>query len=209
MERQSLLLVAPHQFEWRSEKLPHSGVRDVLVQTIAGAVSIGTELPQYMGTERVTVAHGYPRMTGYESLGVVVARGSDVRDLQIGERVVAFYGHRTHAIVAQERAIRVPEGVSDALALPVILTCDVAKGIRKLAPHFHTNELSIVGSSDGWDYHQHAHWYFDVIREGAPELEALFEMDVAATDLPLTFERLARGEISPTKVLVRYAKAQS
>ncbi|MGZ6387991.1 MAG: alcohol dehydrogenase catalytic domain-containing protein, partial [Ktedonobacterales bacterium] len=103
MERQSLLLVAPHQFEWRAEKLPHSGVRDVLVQTIAGAVSIGTELPQYMGTERLTVAHRYPHMTGYESLGVVVARGNDVHDLQIGERVVAFYGHRTHAIVAQER----------------------------------------------------------------------------------------------------------
>ncbi|HEX8033360.1 MAG TPA: alcohol dehydrogenase catalytic domain-containing protein [Ktedonobacterales bacterium] len=313
MERQSLLLVAPRQIEWRAEKLPQPGARDVLVQTIAGAVSIGTELPQYMGTERLTVAHGYPRMTGYESLGVVVARGSDVRDLRIGERVVAFYGHRTHAIVAQERALRVPEGVSDALALLVILTCDVAKGIRKLAPlpeeavlvtgaggiglltvwvlraygvrsvdviepraerrrlalrlgarwaggpgeqppvsaypvgiecssrdagfallqqsaraggricvladgnveplqlapYFHTKELSIVGSSDGWDYHQHARWYFDVVREGAPGLEALFEMDVAATDLPLTFERMARGEISPTKVLVRYAKAQS
>ncbi|MGZ3675985.1 MAG: alcohol dehydrogenase catalytic domain-containing protein, partial [Ktedonobacterales bacterium] len=89
MERQSLLLVAPHQFEWRSEKLPHPGAHDVLVQTIAGAVSIGTELPQYMGTERETVAHGYPRMTGYESLGMVMARGSDVRDLPIGERVVA------------------------------------------------------------------------------------------------------------------------
>lgn len=313
MERQSLLLVAPHQFEWRAEKLPRPGAHDVLVQTIAGAVSIGTELPQYEGTARETVAHGYPRMTGYESLGVVVARGRDVRDLQIGDRVVAFYGHRTHAIVAQERAIRVPEGVSDALALLVILTCDVAKGVRKLAPlpeeavlvtgagaiglltvwvlraygvrsvdviepraerrrlalrlgarwvggpdeqppagafpvgvecssreagfallqklaraggricvladgnveplqlapHFHAKELSIVGSSDGWNYHQHAHWYFDGIRESAPALEALFEMDVAATDLPLTFERMARGEISPTKVLVRYAKAQS
>lgn len=314
MEMQSLLLVAPRRFEWRAEDLPEPGARDVLVQTLAGAVSIGTELPQYMGAEREEFARDYPRMTGYESLGVVVARGSDVRDLQLGERVVAFYGHRTHALVAEERAIRVPdEGVSDALALLVILTCDVASGIRKLkplpeeavlvtgaggiglltvwvlraygvrhvdvvepraerrrlalrlgarwaggpheqppdsayplgvecssrdagfallqgsaraggricvladgnveplrlTPHFHTKELSIVGSSDGWDYQRHARWYFECVQDGASELAALFEVDVTAADLPLTFERMARGEISPTKVLVRYATAQA
>lgn len=314
MERKSLLLVAPNHLEWRAEELPEPGAHEVLVQTTAGAISVGTELPQYTGAERVTVAHEYPRMTGYESLGVVVAQGSDVRDLRIGERVVAFYGHRTHAIVPEARCIRVPDddAISDALALLVILTCDVAKGIRKLSPrpeepvlvtgaggigllalwvlraygvrhvdviepraerrqlalrlgarwagspddrsphgaypvgiecssrdagfamlqasarvggricvladgnieplqltpHFHTKELSIVGSSDGWDYQQHARWYFDVLGEGASALEAVFELDVAAADLPTTFERMARGEISPVKVLVGYATAQ-
>ena len=28
-----------------------------------------------------------------------------------------------------------------------------------LTPHFHARELSVVGSSDGWDYHAHAAWF--------------------------------------------------
>ena len=73
-------------------------------------------------------------MTGYESAGVVIARGSDVQRLQVGDRVIAFYGHRTHAIIPEAKAIAVPDNVPDVLALLSILTCDVSKGIRKVAP---------------------------------------------------------------------------
>lgn len=54
--------------------------------TTAGAVSIGTELPQYTGAERVIVPRAYPRMTGYESVGTVierVARGSPGNTVRI------------------------------------------------------------------------------------------------------------------------------
>lgn len=311
MERQSLLLMAPRRLEWVSEELPQPGPDDVLVRTEAGAVSVGTELPQYLGMEREIVPHGYPRMTGYESVGRVMGVGEHVRELAPGDRVVAFYGHRTHAVVPASKPLRVPEGVSDALALLAILTCDVAKGLRKLAPMpeqrvlitgagaiglltlwtaraygvqdvdvvepeahrqalalrlgarkalapveashangydyaigfecssrdagfallqgrmreggricvladgnlepltltpaFHAKELVVVASSDGWDYQRHAAWYFErVATSGAPELEALFEERVEATELPLVFERMARGEITPVKVLARY-----
>jgi len=56
--------------------------------------------------------------------------------LPFGDRVVAFYGHRTQAIVTEAKAIKVPIGISDALALLAILSCDVAKGVRKLAPQY-------------------------------------------------------------------------
>jgi alcohol dehydrogenase len=295
MQSRSLLLRAPHQLDWVTENLPMPGPHDVLVQTTAGAVSIGTELVQCLGTEREIVARGYPRMTGYESLGEVVARGSAVVGLERGDRVIAFYGHRTYALVQEAKAIRIPPGVSDALALLVILTCDVAKGIRKvtprpdepvlvtgagaiglltlwmlratgvcsidvveplaarralarrlrarrairsdapqltgaypvafecssrqdgfallqelvatngricvladgnheplvLTPSFHTKELSIVGSSDGWDYQQHARWYFEQVKDGAPELEALFDAHVSADGLATLFAEMA------------------
>lgn len=76
MERHSLLLTAPHRLEWVAEELLPPGSEEILVQMTAGAVSIGTELPQYLGTEREVVARGHPRMTGYESLGEVLARGA-------------------------------------------------------------------------------------------------------------------------------------
>ena len=134
MHRKSLLLTAPVQLEWVLEDLSLLQPDEVLIQTTAGAISIGSELPIYSGTARSTEPIRYPHMTGYESAGIVIARGSDVQRLQVGDRVIAFYGHRTHAIIPEAKAIAVPDNVPDALALLSILTCDVSKGIRKVAP---------------------------------------------------------------------------
>ena len=309
MQRHSLLLTVPRQLEWVTENLPAVKPDEVLVQTRAGAISIGAELPQYCGTARSSEAARYPRMTGYESVGTVIARGVDVQRLKVGDRVVAFYGHSTHCLVPENKAIPVPGGISDALALLVILTCDVARGIRKvapaenepvlitgagtiglltvfmlraygigavdviepreerqrlalqlgaraalsakemmnrseiypvgiecssrnaafevlqgkmqpagriciladgnieslvLAPTFHKKELSVVGSSDGWDYQEHARWYFSIVREHTHNLEQLFDYHSTADNLVNTFEKLASGTIVPTKVLVQY-----
>lgn len=133
MQAHSLLLTAPHKLAWITETLPALQPNEVLVQTIAGAISIGTELPHYLGISRQTHMPHYPYMTGYESIGKVVQRGANVRHLQLGEHVVAFYGHRTHTIVSATKAIPVPTAIPDALALLSILTCDVAKGIDKLS----------------------------------------------------------------------------
>ncbi len=313
MRRQSLLLVAPGQLKWVTEELPPLQPNEVLVQTTAGAISTGSELPRYRGTARSTHPASYPQMTGYESTGAIVACGSAVQRLHAGDRVVAFYGHRTHAIVPEAKAIAVPEGISDALALLAILTCDVSRGIRKvgikagesvlitgagaiglltifmlkamgvqaidivepraerrslaaqigartamspqemgsmsnlydagfecssrsaafelmqnsmrlegriciladgnleplvLAPTFHEKELWVVGSSDGWDYQEHARWYFDVVRGHAYNLEQIFNYHTTADDLAATFERLATGAITPTKVLVQYERIE-
>jgi alcohol dehydrogenase len=134
MQTHSLLLMAPRQLAWVTETLPHLKADEVLVQTKAGAISIGTELPQYLGTARSAASPHYPKMTGYESIGRIIACGSAIERRHIGDRVVAFYGHRTHAIVPEAKAIVVPDGISDAVALLAILTCDVAKGIRKVDP---------------------------------------------------------------------------
>ena len=311
MRRQSLLLVAPGQLEWITEELQPIRPNEVLVQTTAGAISTGSELPRYRGTARSTQPASYPQMTGYESIGTIVACGSAVQRLRIGGRVVAFYGHRTHAIVPEAKAIAVPAGISDALALLAILTCDISKGIRKvgikagesvlitgagtiglltvfvlkamgvlaidlvepraerrslavqigartvmspqemenmsnlydagfecssrnaafellqnsmhlegrvciladgnleplvLVPAFHEKELRVVGSSDGWDYQEHARWYFDVVRGHSYNLEQIFNYYTTADDLAATFEQLATGAITPTKVLVQYER---
>jgi len=308
MKRHSLLLTAPRRLEWVVEDLPLLQPHEVLIQTTSGAISIGSELPIYSGTARSHEPAHYPRMTGYESVGVVIDRGPDVQHLQVGKRVVAFYGHRTYGIVPEAKAIAIPGGVPDAVALLAILTCDVTKGIRKvapqpeepvlitgagaigllttsmlkaygvqavdviepraerramalqlgastavlphemagrndrypvafecssrnlafellqgrmqhagriciladgnveplvLAPAFHEKELKIVGSSDGWDYQEHARWFFNFVREHPSNLEQLFDYHTTADKLIATFELLATGAIMPIKVLVR------
>lgn len=310
-----LYLLAPKCLAWVPEDLPVLGAHDVLVQTRAGAISIGSELPLYTGTARAGHAPQYPRSIGYESVGVVTACGSAVQRVQCGDRVVAFYGQCTQAIVPETRVIVVPDGVSDELAILSILTCDSAKGVRKIAPKpeetalitgagaiglltlfilraygvaqvdmveprterhtlarllgarqvwhpqqvsteksssyavafecssrneafallqklvepqgrvcitadgnieplvltsdFHEKELQIIGSSDGWDYHQHAAWYFHQVQQHVTHLERLFELRIARDELILTYAQLAAGSIQPMKVFVSYKNMPS
>ena len=309
MYRQSLLLTAPRQLEWVVEDLPPLQPHEVLIRTTTGAISIGSELPIYCGTARSTEPTRYPRMTGYESAGVVISCGSHVQKFKTGDRVIAFYGHRTHAIISETKAIAVPDSVSDAVALLAILTCDVSKGIRKVTPTanesvlvtgagtiglltvfmlkaldirtidvveplekrcamalqfgarmaispqeinksnemysvafecssyneafelvqgkmqrdgricilsdgniepltltsaFHEQELSIVGSSDGWDYQEHAKWFFNFVREYPVKVEQLFDYQTPTNSLTTAFEQIATGKITPIKVLVKY-----
>jgi len=130
----SLLLTAPRTLAWVEEALAPPQGDEVLVRTRAGAISGGSELPQYLGAARGGAPPRYPRMTGYESVGTVAACGPQVRRLHVGDRVVTFYGHRTAALVPERSAIPVPDGISDELALLAILTCDAAKGVRAIAP---------------------------------------------------------------------------
>lgn len=310
MKCRSLLLTAPRQLSWEETDLPEVQDNDVVIQTRAGAISIGSELPNYMGTARHSRPLTFPTMTGYESLGTIVQCGVAVTHLRPGDRVVAFYGHRTYWVTRAARVLPVPAAVSDAQALLVILTCDVAKGIRKLAPTpeqrvvitgagaiglltlamlqaysiqrtdvieplahrrelaqqlgatyvwtpdefaqtslhypigfecssnnaafgllqehmeecgriciladgnleplsltpaFHERELSVVASSDGWDYQAHAAWYFPWIQSAGLPIDDLFEETVTAEALPETFERLAAQQQRPLKVLVDYS----
>lgn len=144
MRRQSFYVVAPRRAEWVEDDLPPPGEEEVLVVTRAGAISIGTELPHWAGTSRNVAPDAYPLMTGYESLGVVLARGEGARDIRVGARVLAFYGHRTAALLPATRTIPVPEGVSDEAALLAILSCDAGKGVRAVRPEV-TDTVLITG----------------------------------------------------------------
>ncbi len=304
-----LCLTASRSLAWITEELQPLGPQDVLVQTRTGAISIGSELPLYCGISRTSGTHQYPRSMGYENVGIVVACGSEVQQVKCGNRIVAFYGHCTRAVVPEKRVIVVPDDISDEFAILSILTCDTAKGVRKIAPRpeetalitgagaiglltlfilraygvvhvdvveplaerhalarllgarnvwctqdipirstaytmafecssrneafallqkqvqsqgricitadgnieplvltsdFHEKELQIIGSSDGWDYHKHAMWYFRDMQHHSTFLEQLFELRIARDELISTFEQLAEGTIHPVKVLVSY-----
>lgn len=306
---QSLVLIAPEQMEWVERDLPPIGERDVLVETRSGAMSIGTELPLYRGVARSSAPARYPRMTGYESVGIVVARGAAVHHVREGDRVVSTYGHQTRAVVPASRAAVVPPDVDDELAVLLVLSGDVATGARRLgaalreavlvtgageigllaiwvllrlgvpavdvvepragrrdlawrlgarlavppdaasdlapayaggvecsardaafallqermrrggricvlsdgnvepltlAPAFHEQQLTVVGSSDCPDYRAHADWYFDVLRGGEHALAQLFDQHVTAGELPGAFAALADGSLTAIKVFVRY-----
>ena len=132
MHADSLLLHAPRTLAWVRTELTPPGPGEVWLQTLAGAVSVGTEGPLYRGDAREVEGRPYPLMTGYESLARVVSVGKGVTDVKSGDRVVSTYGHRTAARARADRLMQVPEGVPDEVALLAILSNDSSKGIGKL-----------------------------------------------------------------------------
>ncbi|GAB5493748.1 MAG: alcohol dehydrogenase catalytic domain-containing protein [Phototrophicaceae bacterium] len=305
----SLMLHGPQTLSWSEDMLPLVGDNDVVVETIAGAISIGSELPRYLGQSREVKTLLYPMMTGYESYGHITGVGKGVSEQLIGEKIIAFYGHRTHAILPADTLIFTPSRIPPPTALLAILTCDVAKGIRKLnikpeervlvtgagaiglmtiwmlkrygvnsihvleidaercekalvlgassavhpdeairwaedfdigiecsnndagfqilqeklahgsricilsdgnlAPltlssHFHHKELSVIASSDGWDYHRHAIWFWQQVKEANILADTLFDMTIPHLELAQTFATLAKGQVNPVKVLINY-----
>jgi alcohol dehydrogenase len=73
-----------------------------------------------------------------------------------------------------------------------------------LLPEFHSKELTIIGSSDGWDYQQHATWFFGSDQKTLGKLESLFDLLINANELSSTFKKLANQEIDPIKILVDF-----
>ncbi len=134
MHADSLLLHAPRRLAWVRAELTPPGPGEVWAETLAGAVSVGTEGPLYRGDARATQMPSYPLMTGYESLARVVEIGEGV-DLKRGDRVVATYGHRTAARVRADTLMRVPEDVPVEVALLAILSNDTSRGVGKLKPN--------------------------------------------------------------------------
>ncbi len=134
MRSRSLLLFGPGRLQWVENAIPILGEDEILVRTEYGSISMGTELPQYRGDDQTGLERAYPRMTGYESLGIVIDRGANVQDPAVGQRVVGFWGHRTYAVVNSRKVIPIPVGVDDSLALLTILSCDAAKGALKADP---------------------------------------------------------------------------
>ncbi|MCK2157117.1 zinc-binding alcohol dehydrogenase [Exiguobacterium sp. 17-1] len=134
MDQERLQVTAARSVTWTRHHLPPVQAHELLVRTIAGAISIGAELPQVRGDDPTDLAPVYPKETGYESYATVIAVGNQVTRFQVGDRLLAFYGHQDIALVEEAKAIPVPDGVSPKLALLNILSCDAAKGVRKLAP---------------------------------------------------------------------------
>src|SRR5262249_44905901 len=108
MRAKSLLVLAPRQLAWTSEELRTPERDELLVVTTAGAIRVGSELPIYRGDARAAIPARYPRMTGYESVGRVLESGPEACRFAPGDRLVAFYGHRTHALVPEAQAIAIP-----------------------------------------------------------------------------------------------------
>ncbi|SME50369.1 L-threonine 3-dehydrogenase [Bacillus mobilis] len=108
MEQYKLVLEGPKQLNWQTDKIKSIQDEEIIVKTIAGAISIGAELPQYKESDGSDTNPIYPRKTGYESYGEVIQVGNKVTNLNVGDKVVSFYHFPTENSHLKEWVGHVP-----------------------------------------------------------------------------------------------------
>ena len=86
----------------------------VKVKTIVSTISSGTERANITGDPTVSIESKpgceavFPRYSGYSASGIVVEKGKDVKNLEIGDRVAMYWSfHKTYNIVNEENAVKI------------------------------------------------------------------------------------------------------
>ncbi|MBQ6998814.1 MAG: zinc-binding alcohol dehydrogenase [Clostridia bacterium] len=121
---------------------------EVVVKTAFSTVSCGTERANITGDPNVSAgcaaAVNFPRKSGYSSSGIIVEKGMDVKNFDIGDRVVVYWGtHSQYNTVPESQIIKIEnETISfEEAALSFISTFSLA-AIRKT--HLEIGESAIV-----------------------------------------------------------------
>lgn len=135
-----LRLHAPRDLRYEEHVLPELGPDELHLRSLLGAISTGTESAWYFGTDPqldpqfkpLRFEHPeFPRIIGYEKVSEVVALGADVVGFEIGQRVVARYGHAEEYIWPAARAIPVPDDISNEEAILAVLMNVTSHGVRR------------------------------------------------------------------------------
>lgn len=146
------MLEGPGRLRKTTTALPVPSEGEILVTSIAGAVSPGSERALLHGTCPAAPQGAYPRQPG--CLNVVVIRDAADRTL-IGERGVTMLGHRDHALIPYHRFVRIAPGVPDDAALLGILAADAHHAVEVAAVDSREDCLvlggGIVGVLTAWE----------------------------------------------------------
>lgn len=121
---------------------------EVTVELEYSAISAGTEKANYTGQRngpgmKDGEAPKYPVTVGYSSAGKIVAVGSDVTDLKVGDRVIAYWSkHKKRLTIGREFIIKLPDEVSTKEASMSYISIFPLAAIRKT--HLEIGESALV-----------------------------------------------------------------
>lgn len=111
----------PEVFKRQAIELPAPGKGEALVRQTAIGINF---IDVYQRTGLYPAPGGYPAILGSEGAGVVEAIGEDVAGLRVDERVAYTApggAYASHRLIAADRLVKIPEGVSDEVAAAAML----------------------------------------------------------------------------------------
>lgn len=90
-------LTAPRQLSRTTHRLDIGdlAVDQIAARTIVSAISPGTEVAAYSGAPPLRPSKVYPRLIGYCNIAEVIAVGSAVKSIAVGDRIATSQSHRS------------------------------------------------------------------------------------------------------------------
>ena len=110
---------------------------EVSVSLEYSAISSGTEKANLIGLRNGTDISEdqeavFPRTVGYSASGIVTAVGDCVRSVNVGDRVIVFWGkHKKNITVSENNVLRIPDGVTSEEASMALISTFPLGAIRK------------------------------------------------------------------------------
>lgn len=114
MKCKQIVFTEKNKAELLTAELGDPAPNEVMVDTMFSTISCGTERANITGDPNVNASGAsgvfFPRMSGYNSSGVVVKKGVDVKSVDIGDRVVVFWGqHKSFNMVPEENVVKIED----------------------------------------------------------------------------------------------------
>lgn len=112
--RKNIVFTAKEKAELLEEKMDIELTGDqVLLKLIYDIISTGTELANYRALPNTSINRdgcgGFPRVVGYSFTAEVVEVGPEVKELQIGDKVIVGWGgHRSMIVKRESELVKLP-----------------------------------------------------------------------------------------------------
>lgn len=148
MNTKQIIFTKPNTAELLDVECLPPQENEVTVELAFSAISAGTEKANYTGLRNgpdisEDDAPKFPRAVGYSAAGIVSAVGSEVDDLCVGDRVIAFWGlHKKNITLDRSRVMRIPDEVSLEEASIAFISTFPLGAIRKT--HLEIGESALV-----------------------------------------------------------------
>ena len=137
MQTKQIVFTKPYTAELLDAECLPPKENEVTVQLEYSAISAGTEKANFIGQRNGTHLSEddepvFPRTVGYSSAGTVTALGAGITDLQIGDRVLVYWGtHRKHITISRANVIKLPDEISTKEVSMVQIATFPLAAIRK------------------------------------------------------------------------------
>ena len=137
MTTKQIIFTAPYTAQLQEVECLPPKENEVTVQLEYSALSAGTEKANFTGERNgpdiaEDKAPVFPRTVGYSAAGTVTAIGTAVTDIQVGDKVVVYWGkHKKNITISRNNVIRIPDGISTAEASMTLISTFPLAAIRK------------------------------------------------------------------------------
>lgn len=129
MREQRVVVTAAGQVTLEAFEPGQPDARQVLLRARRTLISPGTERAFFLNL--ANAKPNYPLYPGYSFVGEVIACGTGVKRLAVGDPVVCPVPHSSHAVLDERVCLKVPAKLSDEEAVFFNLLAIAMQGVRK------------------------------------------------------------------------------